>query len=175
MIPSGYYKFEILSKDLKILHKIKIGASIPRYDCTHYYGDYKGLEAYKNKKGMMYLNLHESRDIIKAHDNRKTEFVLKGNGLNFSSLYFENIQFQNLCYGYPNRNVLLSNGEKNPLFIFRNDLYIIIINDEFTEVEVFIFENCKPHASEYLQESIAGNFDDTFEDIRERSKPFFAY
>lgn len=33
MKPVSYYKFEILSDELKERNKIKIGASVPEYDC----------------------------------------------------------------------------------------------------------------------------------------------
>lgn len=175
MKPVGYFKFAILSDELKVQHKIKIGATIPRYDCTDYSGNYTGLDAFKNKKGMLYLNLFEAREIIKANDSRKAEFVLKGNNLNFTSLYFENPTIQDICFGYPNGKILLSNGQKNPLFIYRKDLYIILLNEHFTEFEVFIFENCKPYASDYLQECIQGSFEDVFEELRAESKKFYNY
>ena len=34
--PIAYYKLVVLSNELKEKHKIKIGATIPRYDCIEY-------------------------------------------------------------------------------------------------------------------------------------------
>ena len=82
----GYYKFVMLPDELKANHKIKVGASIPRYDCISYAGEYEGMDAFINGKGMFMLYLLESERTIKANVKRLSEFVLKGSrSLNYNT------------------------------------------------------------------------------------------
>ena len=96
--PIAYYKLVVLCNELKEKHKIKIGATIPRYDCIEYSGEYEGINPFINKKGMFYLNLFLAGEIIKANEKRLSEFVLRNSNYNFSSMYFENPQNPNICY-----------------------------------------------------------------------------
>ena len=175
MKPIAYYKLVMLSDDLKAKHKIKIGATIPRYDCIQFTGNYDGIKPFINHKGMFYLNLFLAGEIIKANEKRLSEFVLRNSNYNFSSMYFENPQNPNICYGYPNGKPYLKNGEINPLFKYRNDLYIICVNDDFTEIEIFVFEKSKAFASDFLQKFTDGFLDDDIEEIRSKRKNFFQY
>lgn len=175
MKPIAYYKLVMLSDDLKAKHKIKIGATIPRYDCIQFTGNYDGIKPFINHKGMFYLNLFEAKEMIKANEKRLSEFVLKSANYNFTSMYFENAQKPNICYGYPNGKPLLSNGTINPLFRYRNDLYLLLVNDDFTEIEIFVFEKAKAFASDYLQKCADGILDDELEETRAKSEKFFLY
>ena len=173
---TAYYKLVILSNDLKLENGIKVGAKIPRYDCTKYTGGYQGINPLINKKGMLMLYLMDSENIINAESKRMSEFVLKGrNSLNFSSLYFEDVSNPNLCYGYPNGKPMLRNGSANPLFKFRQDLYLIIMKEDFTELEILVFENQKGFASDFLQCLSEGDFDSELEMIRSKSIMFKEY
>lgn len=176
MKPVGYYKFVILSNELKARHKIKIGATVPRYDCIKFTGEYEGMTAFINSKGMFMLYLMDSNRVIKADSRRLSEFVLKGiKSLNFSSLYFEDISSPNLCYGYPNGKPLLSNGVVNPLFQFRQDLYLMIMKEDFTVLEVLVFKDQIGFAGDYLQNLVSGEFDEVLTEMRNRSQTFFNY
>ena len=176
MKPVGYYKFVMLPDALKANHKIKVGASIPRYDCINYAGEYEGMDAFINGKGMFMLYLLESEKTIKANVKRLSEFVLKGiKSLNFTSMYFEDITSPNYCYGYPNGKPMLSNGTSNPLFAFRQDLYLILVKEDFTEFEILVFKNSKGFASDYLQNLINGEFDEELQEMRNEAKEFFRY
>lgn len=176
MKPIGYYKFVMLSDDLKVKHKIKVGATVSRYDCIKYAGNYEGMNAFVNSKGMFMLYLMPSEKTIKSNVNRLSEFVLKGSkSLNFTSLYFEDLQTPNLCYGYPNGKPLLSNGAINPLFQFRQDLYLIVLKEDFTEFEVLVFKNSKGFASDYLQILADGELEDVLEGLRNNCLTFFNY
>ena len=88
--PISYYKLVVLSNELKEKHKIKAGATVPRYDCIEYIGDYEGIKPYMNYKGMLYLNLFNAQDIIKANEKRLSEFVLKSPKYNFTSIRISN-------------------------------------------------------------------------------------
>ncbi len=175
MKPIGYFKFVMLSNELKERHKIKVGAVIPRYDCVKTAGNYEGMNPFINAKGMLMLYLMESDKVVKAEGKRLSEFVLKNSRLNFSSLYFEDISNPNICYGYPNSNPLLANGNTNPLFRFRQDLYLIVMKEDFTGFELLVFKNQKGFASDYLQSLVSGEFDDVLTEMRNKSQTFFNY
>ena len=70
---------------------------------------------------------------------------------------------------------MLSNGTSNPLFAFRQDLYLILVKEDFTEFEILVFKNSKGFASDYLQNLINGEFDEELQEMRNEAKEFFRY
>lgn len=170
----AYYKLEILSDELKSSNKIKVGARIPRYDCTRCSGKYEGINPFINSKGMFKLSLMECRDFVKTDKRRMTEFALVGGkSYNFSSLFSED--GNTIYYGYPNGKPFLKDGRKNPLFQFRNDLYIFLIDKTFQEIEILILPNQKGFALELVQSFTEGDYDDDIELFRNNYKTFFNY
>ena len=171
---AAYYKLEMLSNKLKAIHKIKIGAKIPRFDCTLYSGSYQGIKPFINPKGMFKLSLMDSNLFVKTDKKRITEFVLVGGkNLNFSSLFNED--GGNIYYGYPNGKPFLKDGRKNPLFQFRNDLYVFIIDQDFQQIELLVLPNQKGYALELTQSFLDGDFDDEVNIIKSNTKTFFNY
>jgi hypothetical protein len=169
----AYYKMVMLSNEVKQRNNIK---SNQRFDCIMFKGAYNGINPFVSHKAMFYLNLRPQKEFIKTDSKRLTEFSLTGGkSLNFTGLYFEDIQQPTFCYGYPNGKLKLSNGELNPVFQFRNDLYLFIVNKDFTEIEILVFQNCKNVASEYLQALIKGEFDNEIVRLRNEAQPFYNY
>ena len=171
---AAYYKLSILSDGLKASNKIKVGAKIPRYDCTKFSGDYEGIKPFINPKGMFKLSLMECREFIKTDKRRMAEFALVGSkNLNFSSLYCED--GSNIYYGNPNGKPLLSDGRKNPLFQFRNDLYLFVIDKDFTQIEILILPNQKGFALELAESFKDGDFENDFIKLKSNPKTFYNY
>jgi hypothetical protein len=169
-----YVKLEMLSKAIKEQNNLKPSKS--RLDATLFNGEYRDIvKPFENAKGMLFLNLTPQKDFVKAKEERLTEFSLTGKSMNFSGLYFEEIENPYFCYGYPLGKPMLSNGTPNPSFVFRNDLYLFIVNDTYTEVEVLVFRNAKNYASDYLQLLCNGEFDTQIEEQRKKAKPFYNY
>lgn len=168
----SYYKMVMLSNEQKINNKIR---AKQRFDCIKYTNEYLGIKPFMNKKGMFFLNLTEQRQFVTANSKRQTEFSLTGQGLNFTGLYFEHIQNTSFCYGYPLEKPKLKNGKLNPVFEFRKDLYLFIINPFYTEIEILIVKNCKGFASDYLQSLINNEFDDEIDVLRSEAKQFYNY
>jgi hypothetical protein len=172
---SGYFKLVTLSEEIKTQNKIKVGAIVPRLDCVEMAGNYKGLAPFMNSKGMLYFNLTPSREIIETHGKRYAEFCLTVNSMNFGSLY-KFLDLPNYAYSYPNSKPTLGKERKpNPLFNFRSDLYLMIVEPDYSQIEILIVEDCKNLAEEYLQSLIDGYFDEEIERLRKEVKPMFEY
>lgn len=171
---AAYYKLGMLSDDLKAVHKIKVGAKIPRYDCVEFTGNYEGIKPFINPKGMFKLSLMECREFVKTDKRRMAEFALVGGkNLNFSSLFAED--GSNIYYGYPNGKPFLKDGRQNPLFSFRNDLYIFLIDEAFANIEVLVLPHQKGYALELVQAFTEGDFEDDIETLKSNTKTFFNY
>lgn len=166
----SYFRLEILSNEVRALNKIK---SSNRFDCTCFYGDYPGIEPFKNKKGMFFLYLNTASKFIKANKNRISDLVLLGSGLNFTSLYNETNESK--YYGYANENFKLKNGQLNPTFLYKNDAYLFRIDNKCKTLEIFILKGQKGMISNIYQMFIDGEFDEEINSLIEQSKPFYNY
>ncbi|WP_187262632.1 hypothetical protein [Pontibacter beigongshangensis] len=169
-----YYLFECLPDDIKAKHGIKAKS---RLDCTAFANPtgYTGLKDFVNNKGQMYLYKLPAREFIKANSKRLSEWALSNGKLNLSSIYFEDTDFPEYGYGYPNANRLLSNREPNPLFPFRNDCYLFIANADLTRVEVLVFINGRNLVTAYYPNLIDGHLDKELQSLRAQAKPFYNY
>lgn len=171
---TAMYKLEILSS--KVREKNKLRTAINRRDCTQFSGDYKGIEPFKNKKkGMFFLSLVEQKDFVSSHTKRQAEFSLVGQGLNFSGLYFEDPENPQFAFGYPYQKPQFKNGTINPVFEYRNDLYLFITDSHYLTFEILIFKGARNLASDYFQMLINGDFDNEIEDHRNNYKKFYPY
>lgn len=165
-----YFKLECLPTEVREANKIK---SNNRFDCTMFTSDYTGINPFINKKGMFFLYLSNANTIVKANQNRMSDFILTGSGLNFTSLYNENDDSK--FYGYPNERFKLKDGRLNPLFKYKDDVYLFRINESYTSVEIFIIKNQKGFVSNLYQMFIDGEFDDEVEVLISKAKPFYNY
>jgi hypothetical protein len=168
---TAYYKLVSLSDEPRAKNKIK---SDSRLDCTMYSGEYEGLKAFVNKKGMMYFFKIPTKHFVKASDERRADISLNNGKLNLSSLYTFPIH-RNYGFGYPNGKRLLSNGGDNPLYGFRNDAYLFINNFYFSEIELLIVPNGRNLIEGYYKQLIDGEYDEVIQHFRDISKPFFNY
>jgi hypothetical protein len=172
----AYFKLSVLPDEVRELNKI---ISKQRLDCISYTdkvaGNYKGLTNFVNNKGLLFFYKTPARDFVNADSKRLSEWSLTGNGLNFSSIYIDDLDFPEIGYGYPNANRLLSNGSPNPLFEFRNDGYLFLMNKTLTEIEVLIIPDGRNLISSYYQKLIDGGFDDEVKEMRKQAKPFYQY
>ncbi|MCW5516156.1 hypothetical protein [Muriicola sp. Z0-33] len=172
---TAYYRLVLLSDEVKAKNNIKVGAKVPRYDCVEYSGQYDGINPFINPKGMFKLSLMDTKEFVIADKRRMAEFALVGGkNLNFSSLYFEDAN-SNIGYGNPNGKPYLKDGRNNPVFSFRQDLYIFLIDDAFTQLEILVLRNQKGFAGELLQSILGGDFDAEIENHRNRAKTFYSY
>jgi len=171
-----YYKLALLSDEVRATNKIRSKA---RLDCVSFTdkvaGSYKGLTKFVNHKGQLFFYKTPCRDFVNTDSKRLSEWSLTGNGLNFSSIYIDDLDFPEIGYGYPNAKRLLSNGNENPLFEFRNDGYLFLINKDYSEIELLVIPDGRNLISSYYQKMIDGGFDDEVRELRKQAKLFYKY
>jgi hypothetical protein len=172
----AYYKIATLPDEVRAANKIRSKA---RLDCISFTdkvgGSYKGLTNFVNYKGQLFFYKTACRDFVNTDSKRLAEWSLTGNGLNFSSIYIDDLDYPEIGYGYPNANRLLSNGSQNPLFEYRNDGYLFVMNKEYSEIELLIVPDGRNLISSYYQKLIDGGFDDELSILRQDSKVYYQY
>lgn len=175
----AYYKLALLPDDVRAINKIKSKA---RLDCIVFTdkvaGGYKGLTFFvndKRHKGQLFFYKTPCRDFISTDSKRLAEWSLTGNGLNVSSIYIDDTDFPEIGYGYPNANRLLKDGSQNPLFQYRNDGYLFLINQDYSEIELFVIPDGRNLISSYYQKFIDGGFDDEVNQLRQQAIIFYSY
>ena len=95
--------------------------------------------------------------------------------MNLSSIYIDDIDFENIGYGYPNANRYLVNGSFNPLYEFRNDGYLFIIDKNYKQIELLVIPGGRNLISSYYQKMIDGGFEDQLTYYRKEAKVFYQY
>lgn len=166
MITIKASSFVMLGDVTKIQNKIK--PSKNRFDCISSTADYEGFSPFSNKKGMVFLTLRENNTNFIA-----PKYSLQSQGLNFTGLL--PTKKKNLFYGFPNSRDKLPNGKTNPTFIYRNDLYLFEVADDWKSFKVYIFPNQKPHLREIIDKFIKGLFDKKIEFLESKKKPLYNY
>lgn len=170
------YKLATLSDEVRAINKIR---SKVRLDCVGHAQSqqetYKGLINFINSKGQLFFYKTPARDFVNTDSKRIAEWSLTNNSQNLSSIYIEDIDYPQFGYGYPNAKRLLSNGEENPLFNFRNDGYLFILSKDYSEIEILIIQDGRNLISSYYQLLIDGALDNEINELRNEVKPFFNY
>ncbi|WP_026462019.1 hypothetical protein [Adhaeribacter aquaticus] len=171
---AAYLRLEALPDHLKAINKIRSKA---RLDCTAYTNtaSYSGLTFFVNSKGQLAFYKTPAKEFVQADRKRLAEWSLTNGSLNFSSIYFEDTDFPEYGYGYPNANRLLTNGSLNPMFPFRNDCYLFITNADLSLIEILIIPEGRNLVNLYYQRLIDGELDCQIESLREQSKVFYNY
>ena len=159
--------------EVRACNKIK---SLNRLDCIGYTDNvpngYKGLLSFVNSKGQLFLYRASAPAIVKANSKRVATWILTHGSLNVSSIYLELPEYG---YGYPNAKPFLNNGSPNPLFPFRSDAYLFIVNKDISVIELLIIPNEKNMISGYHNQLIDGEFNEEINQLRNDAKPFFKY
>jgi len=173
----AYLKFVMLLDEVKVLNKIRKGLTRRDCICTANLDDLNkhGLMNFVNRSGQLILYKTAPRDFVKADRSRRSEWSLTGNNLNFSSVYNEDLNYQEYGYGNPNANKFIGNGILNPMYEFRTDGYLFIVNKDWTEVEILIIPEGRNLISSYYQILIEGGYDELIQNFRKDAKPFYNY
>lgn len=173
----AYYRFIVLPDEVRILNKIK---SESRLDCICFTdkvtGNYKGLTYFVNSKGQFFLYKTMPESFIEAEKKRISEWSLTSKSINISSIYIEDIEHSEIGYGYPNpKRCIGKNKEPNPLYDFRNDGYLFLMNKDLTEIELFIIPDGRNLIRSYYQKLKDGGFDAEVRELRNQAKLFYNY
>jgi hypothetical protein len=170
------FKVAILPDEVRAANKIRSKA---RLDCISYAdlgaGNYKGLTDFVNHKGQLFFYKTPCKEAWNADRKRLAEWSLTNNGLNLSSIYIDDLEFPEIGYGYPNAKRLLKDGSQNPLFEFRNDGYLFLMNKDYSEIEILVIPDGRNLISSYYQKLIDGGFDDDIQVLRQQAKTFYHY
>ena len=172
----AYFKLAILPDEVKAANRIRSKA---RLDCISYTDlgveNYKGLTNFVNGKGQLFFYKTPCKDFVNTDSKRLAEWSLTGNGLNFSSIYIDDLDYPEIGYGYPNASRILSNGNQNPLFEFRNDGYLFLINKDYSEIELLVIPDGRNLISSYYQKLIDGGFEDEVRQLRQQAQIYHNY
>lgn len=172
----AFYKLATLPEEVRATNKIRSKA---RLDCVSYTdrmaGGYKGLTNFVNSKGQLFFYKTPCREFVNTDSRRLAEWSLTNDGQNLSSIFIDDVDFPEVGYGYPNPNRLLSNGRPNPLFAFRNDGFLFLNNEDYSEIELFVVADGRNLINSYYQRLIDGGFDEEVKQLRNEAKVFYEY
>lgn len=173
----AYYKFIVLPEEVRSLNNIK---SESRLDCISFTdkitGNYKGLTFFVNTKGQFFLYKANPDSFIESDKKRMAQWSLTSKSINLSSIYIEDIEHPEIGYGYPNPSKSIGKMKKpNPLFEYRNDGYLFLMNKDFTELELFIVPDGRNLIRSYYQKLKDGGFDAEINELKSQSKLFYRY
>lgn len=172
----AYYELATLPDGARAANKIKSKA---RLDCISFTdkvaGNYKGLTYFVNHKGQLFFYKTPCRDFVDTDSKRLAEWSLTNSSLNLSSIYIEDTDCPGIGYGYPNAKRLLSNGSENPLFPFRNDAYLFLINQDYSSIELLVIPDGRNLIHSYYQKMIDGGFDEEVKELRKQATAFYRY
>jgi hypothetical protein len=170
----AYYRFEMLSEELKAANKIK---SQYRFDCTAHVtpGQYNPMAVYANKKGMLAFYQTETQNMVDAEGKRMAAYVLSNGKQNISSLFFDRLDLNTHCYGHPNGRALLSDGTPNPALPYQFDAFLFLCDWQQRVIEVLAIQGGKPLNDAYYNHFVDGGFDDELARLRLVAVPYYAY
>ncbi len=173
----AYYKFIVLPDEVRSLNKIK---SESRLDCICFTdkvtGNYKGLTFFVNSKGQFYLYKTIPESFIIADKKRLSEWTITSKNINISSIYIDDLNNLQYGYGYPNPNKFYGkNRMLNPLFQFRNDAYLFIMNQDLTEIEILVIPDGRNLVRSYYLKLLDGGFNNEIRELRNQAKLFYNY
>jgi len=168
------FLLESLSSEVKASNKIR---SSKRLDCTLFANEsnYQGFKPFYNEGGKFYVYKTSCDNFIHTDRKRLAEWSLTGNSLNLSSIYIDDFDFPEYAYGYPNDKKYLSNGKENPLFPFRNDAYLFILNKDYSVIEILVIPDARNEIQYYYQLLIDGKLDFELNRLRQSYKVFYHY
>lgn len=171
-----YFKFQNLPNETRERLNIK---SQSRLDCTlsNNPNNYKGLTFFVNGKDQLFFYKAPSREISKADPRRRSDWALTRKSINLTSLFVDLPDYPEYAYGYPPYSQYLGKkkDKPNPLYAFRNDLYLFILNNDYSEIEMIIIPDGRNLWNSYYLKLIQGEFNSTISDLRERANTFFDY
>jgi hypothetical protein len=172
----AYYKLVQLPDEVRAANKIRSKA---RLDCISFsdqvQGGYKGLTIFVNSKGQLFFYKTPCREFVNTESKRLAEWSLTNSSLNLSSIYIEDIEYPEIGYGYPNANRLLNNGSPNPLFPYRNDGYLFMVDQDYSQIELLVIPDGRNLIGSYYQKMIDSGFDEQIMEMRMQARPFYKY
>lgn len=178
---SAYYCFEQLTDDIKKRNGIKVGAKVPRFDCTKAVGYYPPMDALKNKKGQLFTYLSLTNGIINSPDERRADrFLQAKDSFNLSSIFILGRGLVDglgiVGYGNPNGSRAFGKGNAtNPFFEYRDDGFLFLASPDWQTIEMIVLPKSKYTIIGNAKELADGVYNDALELLRENARPIFSY
>ncbi len=174
-----YLKYQELSADVRLKNNLRPYTK-DRLDCVSAYipeEKLRGLDHFINPQGQLYLNKAPSRTMSKAAHQRQAAYTLTNKKINITSLFVDFPEYPQYAYGNPpsTERVGIKKDRLNPLFKFRNDLYLFIINSDYTKLEFIIIPSQKNVWNLYYQKLINGELNHAIQLIKANASTFFDY
>ena len=174
-----YFKFQELTPEIRLNNKLKPD-TVNRLDCVSANipnNDYRGLTFFVNRKEQLFFYKTKADAISKADLKRQAVWMLTNRSINLSSMYIDIPEHPNFAYGNPPHRQMLGKAKNkpNPLFAFKNDLYLFIINSDYTVIELLVIPEQKNLWNHYYFKLIQGGFNDAIQKLRKDASTFFDY
>ncbi|GAB4031840.1 hypothetical protein [Spirosoma gilvum] len=171
---TAYYRFEVLAEEIRTLNGFK---SPNRLDCTAVYNPngHALLTQFQRKNGMLFFYLVSANEIVKASSKRRATYALVDGKQNLTSLYFEGVEFNRFCYGYPNGKDRLSDGKPNPVIPYKHDALLFLCDWKKQVIELLVVERGKPIIDNLYYLLIKGEFDREIERLRTIARSYYPY
>jgi len=170
-----YFKFQSLPQEVRDKFNIK---SSNRIDCIRVYNPtgHKGLTFFVNNKNQLFLYKALPKSFIHTDIRRQADWTLIGKSINLTSVY-SYLHAKGFGYGNPPYSKMLGSkkNKPNPLFTWKDDLYLFLYNEELTTIELIVIPNGKSLWNTYFSKLVNGDFDKIIQSMRDASKPFFDY
>ena len=152
-----YMKFVRLGDDILAAQKIR---SAVRLDCVAFAGGkYEALDRCHDSKGRLVVYPSPCREVVKSNPKRRAEVCLT-NGKNITSIFqdFSNVELFKFGWGD-----------------YAGDGLLMLVNNDYTEVELFVLPNTARIVQSQFDRFIDGGFDADIERLRAEAKPCFDY
>lgn len=178
----SYLMFAQLPDDLKKLNKLKLNPQKQRFDLLKCCGYFPKLESMKVKsKNIVYITLDNGdytngRNMAMGAPTRKPDYFLRctnnnnsGKGENFTGMFF---------FGKVGANV--NDLEEGTMVYYGNpkgstDGYVILVSDNWQEIEVLFVPNGKPMLPRICSEVCMGILSHEIANLRWNARVFHDY
>lgn len=169
-----YLKFQKLNPEIKKRLRLR---SENRFDLVEYSSpnaELRGFEYFVNSKDMLPIYLTDPKSFVNSVNKPKYSLVSKVKGDSFNITGIFTSEDTQLGYGYPSNKKTL--GKKNNVFYaFKNDLYLIMLKEDFQQIEILIIPNGKPNYLKHYFDLQNGKLEQTIQDLRNKSLQFYNY
>lgn len=185
---ASYFKFIVLPDEVKRSHKIELNPKNTRLDCILSFNpiNWKGfdfcLPQRGNTKDMLSFTVRPANYDPKVPRMRRAKYQLqksvKGKTYNITSIFYEySPGVKQLAFGnLPDKKTLgVEQKVANTFYTFRNDLFLMIIERDYSELELLIIPEGDQNQDQHLRNLISGEYDEVLSDCRQQSKLFYNY
>lgn len=154
---TAYYRLVQFSEEKRIANKIRSKNRINCIQASFIGDEYRGLMKFINSKGQLHFYKTLTEEVVKAHTLRRGEIALT-NSDHFTSIFIPDMECKQFGFGD-----------------FGKDAFLFLVNEDFTEFEMFVCPNLRNYSKSLYHKLIDGDFDLIIERLRSNAKTFYNY